>query len=137
MTRLQIQQTMPPREVLATPRSVGGDFVAPFAGGIDGCFAPSFEVQEHAQGFVILADLPGVLPRDVAIFVKNSWLTIYGRREQQGSAPAYHAFERTFGSFWRAFRLLPGITAEGSRATLERGILKVVVPKSGVARAFD
>jgi HSP20 family protein len=129
MTRLEIQRSMPPREVIATPRAVGADFVSPFAGGIDGSFAPSFEVQEHARHFLVFVDLPGVAPRDVTIFVQGAWLTICGRRTQQSTAPEYRAFERTFGAFWRAFRLLPGITAEGSRASLERGVLKVHVPK--------
>lgn len=129
MTRIEIQQTLPPREVLATTRARMPDFDARFAGGIDGSFAPSFEVQEQARRFVVKADVPGVAPANLSIFIANGWVTICGRRIDDSPAADYRTYERTFGSFWRAFRLRSGIAAMGSRAVLERGVLTLFVPK--------
>jgi HSP20 family protein len=129
MTRIEIQQTLPPRKVLATTRATPRDLDARFAGGLDGSFAPSFEIREEAQRFVVRADVPGVAPTDLTIFIANDWVTVCGARTDDTKTAHYRVYERTFGSFWRAFRLQPGVVALGARAVLERGVLTLSVPK--------
>lgn len=132
MTRIEIRQTVPPREILATTRATVPTVGARFAGGIEGSFAPSFEIEEQARRFVVRADVPGVAPADLSIFIANDWVTVCGRREEEAPSANYRTYERTFGSFWRAFRLQPGVVSTGSRAVLERGVLTVFVPKRPV-----
>jgi HSP20 family protein len=131
MTQIEIQQTTPPREILETPCTTARGLDTRFAGGIDGSFAPTFEIQEHELHFLLKADVPGVAPEDLSIFVENDWITVCGRRLEEPACANYRAYERTFGSFWRAFRVLPSVTATGSWAQLERGVLTVFIPKRG------
>ena len=131
MTQIEIQQTTPPREILETPCTTARGLDTRYAGGIDGSFAPTFEIQEHALHFLLKADVPGVAPEDLSIFVENDWITVCGRRLEEPACANYRAYERTFGSFWRAFRVLPSVTATGSWALLERGVLTLFVPKRG------
>lgn len=129
MTQIHIQQTTPPQEILETPCATAGGFDTRFAGGIDGSFAPTFEIQEHPAHFVLRADVPGVAPEDLSIFIENDWITVCGRRTDEAPATSYRVYERTFGSFWRAFRVHPGVVAVGSHAALERGVLTLFAPK--------
>ena len=129
MTQIEIQQRLPPRKVLATTRAAPHDLNAGFAGGIDGSFAPSFEIREEAQRFVVRADVPGVDPAALSIFIADDWVTVCGGRVDESPAANYRIYERTFGSFWRAFRLQPGVVALGAWAMLERGVLTLSVPK--------
>jgi hypothetical protein len=52
------------------------------------------------------------LPKDLAIFVKDPWLTVCGRRDRDGNAPDYVWFERTFG---RVLACLPLVARDQSQ----------------------
>lgn len=51
--------------------------------------------------------------------------------EQQGESkqPSYWSSERIYGSFSRSFAFPTAVDAEGVKARLENGVLKVEVPK--------
>lgn len=94
-------------------------------------FNPAFEVKETADGYVFRADLPGVAERDLEMTLTQNRLTISGRREaeERKEGENFFAYERSFGSFTRAFTLPDGIDGDHVRADLKDGVLTVVVPK--------
>lgn len=94
-------------------------------------FAPAFEVKETLDAFVFKADLPGLKEADVDVKVTGDRLTISGHRENEkrDEQDTYFAFERSFGSFTRAFTLPQGVNAELARAQMDAGVLTVTLPK--------
>jgi HSP20 family protein len=94
-------------------------------------FAPDFDVKETADAIQFRADLPGVNESDVEITVTGNRVTVSGKREaeeeQQGDT--WYACERSYGSFARAFTLPDGCDPEHVRASLDRGVLTLSVPK--------
>ena len=100
---------------------------APSRGG----FAPTFEMTESTDAYVISADLPGVEEEDVDITLTGNRLTISGHREQtrQEEGLHYHTSERVFGRFTRSFSLPDGADQEQMRAEIANGVLSVTVPK--------
>jgi HSP20 family molecular chaperone IbpA len=141
MTTLTIRHERPPAATFATPRaSRGVDAEVPFRGGIDGSFAPAFEVREYADHFEFQVDVPGVRAADLAVFVALSWVTVSGRRRQPADPPdclGYRTYERGFGRFWRSFHLSPSVTSSGARGELRDGVLALFVPKGGDATLAD
>jgi HSP20 family protein len=105
-------------------RSVAG------AGDLAG-FVPSFEVKETKDSYIFKADLPGVKEDQVDISLTGNRLTISGQRqeEKKDEGETYFAYERSYGSFSRAFTLPEGIDPDHVRAELKDGVLTVVVPK--------
>jgi HSP20 family protein len=98
---------------------------------LQSAYIPSFDIKETAQGFVFIADLPGVKQEDLDINLTGSRLTITGRREseERKEGENYFATERNFGSFSRTFSLPEGVDPNGVGAELKNGVLTLTVPK--------
>ena len=109
----------------------------PFFGGRQvSAFAPTFEVKETADQFVIKADLPGVDEKALDINVHHGVLSVAGHRdsEERKEGETYALYERQFGSFTRSFQLPE--TADGERidAKLAEGVLTLSIPKKAEAK---
>jgi HSP20 family protein len=94
-------------------------------------FAPNFDVKETKDAYVFKADLPGVKDQDVDIQLISNRLTISGKREveRKEDGDTWYSYERSFGSFQRAFTLPEGVDAEHVRAELKDGVLTLLIPK--------
>jgi HSP20 family protein len=92
---------------------------------------PAMDLVETATDFVLTADLPGLSEDDVAIELDDNVLTISGERrsEPADSRAGYHRVERSSGSFRRSLTLPEGVDPESVRATFDKGVLEVTVPK--------
>src|SRR5262249_44430118 len=77
-------------------------------------FTPEFDVKETNDAYVFKADLPGVKESDLDISITGNRLTISGKREAEETKEGenYFTYERTFGSFTRAFTLPAGVDTE-------------------------
>jgi HSP20 family protein len=92
---------------------------------------PTFEVQETDDAFVFKADIPGIRNEDLEITLMGNQLVIEGKREQeqeQGEGQ-FHTYERSYGSFSRAFSLPESSDVDKITSDLKDGVLTLVVPK--------
>jgi HSP20 family protein len=98
-------------------------------------FNPAFEVKETKEGYLFKADMPGVQEKDLEITRTGNRLTIGGKREaeREDKGETYYAYERSYGSFVRAFTLPEGIDEEHIHADLKDGVLTLMVPKRAEA----
>lgn len=99
-------------------------------------FAPSFEVKETGDGFVLKADVPGVEEKDLEISVHNGVLTVSGARsaEERKDGESYSIYERSFGSFQRSFSLPDTADEERVEAKLDKGVLTLTIGKRAEAK---
>ncbi len=109
----------------------------PFFGGRPAtAFAPAFEVKETSEAFILKADLPGVAEADLDINVHNNVLTVSGSRsaEERKEGESYALYERQFGSFSRSFSLPDMADGEKVTASLDSGVLTLVITKKAEAK---
>ena len=101
-----------------------------------GEFAPSFDVKETDEAYVIIADLPGVKDENVEISLTGNHLTISGSRESEkkDEGDNYHVTERSYGSFRRELAFPAEIDPSAVTAEHTHGVLTVRLPKSGAER---
>lgn len=94
-------------------------------------WAPRVDIREDDTGFVILADIPGVDPKDIEIHMDKGILTIKGERrvETRQEGQRYSRVERAHGVFHRRFALPDSANAEGITATGRHGVLEIAIPK--------
>ncbi|MFN0251788.1 MAG: Hsp20/alpha crystallin family protein [Kofleriaceae bacterium] len=99
-------------------------------------FSPAFEVKENPDGYSFKADLPGLKEKDVEVKLTGNRLTISGKREQENEDKndTYYTYERSYGSFTRAFTLPDGTDLEHVQAELKDGVLTIAVPKKAVVQ---
>jgi HSP20 family protein len=99
-------------------------------------FAPSFDILERDDAFVLKADLPGVKDEDLDVTVTENQLTVSGSRhaEERQEDEHYTMYERAYGDFSRTFTLPSQVATDAIEAKLDRGELTIVVPKQAEAK---
>ncbi len=95
-------------------------------------WVPRVDVHEEKDRFVVLADVPGVDPKDIDITADHGVLTVRGERrsEKRETENGYERVERVSGSFLRRFRLPEGANTELITAKQTNGVLEVTIPKT-------
>jgi HSP20 family protein len=97
----------------------------------EGAFSPPVDIYELSEGFMLIAELPGMAREDVKVEMEGRELVISGRRLQPAGVAAgtpYHS-ERRYGEFERRFSLPVEVPSEGLSARLADGLLTVTLPK--------
>jgi len=94
-------------------------------------WAPTVDIKEDKDKFVIHADIPGVKPEDIDISMENGVLTIKGEKKTEAETERedYKRVERTFGSFYRRFSLPDTANSEAISAQSRHGVLELTIPK--------
>ena len=105
-------------------------------GSVTSAWLPVCDVFESKEAVKIVAEVPGVAPEDVRLSIENNLLTIRGEKKQQAEETndRVHRYERSYGSFERAFALPTTVDHEKVDATYANGILTVIIPKAERAR---
>lgn len=69
--------------------------------------------------------------------VTGNRLTVSGKREaeKEDKGERYYSYERSYGSFTRSFTLPEGADTDKLRASLEKGVLAITVPKKPEVQA--
>ena len=94
-------------------------------------WVPATDLVETEGEYVLRADLPGLTEEDVAIELEDNVLTVSGERkaEHEDRSEGYYRIERATGSFSRSLTLPEGVAGQNIRATFDRGVLEVRIPK--------
>ncbi len=94
-------------------------------------WAPSADISETDQEYLIRAELPAVKKEDVQVMFDDGMITIKGERKQQkeDKNEKYHRTESFYGSFERRFSLPDNVNSDAIRCESRDGILTVHIPK--------
>jgi HSP20 family protein len=94
-------------------------------------WVPAVDIKEEKDSFVIVADIPGVDPKDIEVHMENGMLTIKGEKESEKKEEreGYKRVERSYGSFYRRFSLPDSADAEKITANSNNGVLEVRIGK--------
>jgi HSP20 family protein len=97
-------------------------------------WAPSADISETGDEYLIRAVLPGVKKEDVEVTYEDGMLTLSGerRQEKEEKEEKFHKIESFYGNFSRSFGLPDAIDANLIRAEAKEGVLTVHVPKTKV-----
>lgn len=96
-----------------------------------------FDVSETDKAIELTAELPGIDEKDVELTLSDGVLTIKGEKkaETEKKEKDYYLSERRYGSFMRSLRLPESVDEGKIKATFEKGVLKVELPKRAGAQA--
>lgn len=92
---------------------------------------PAVDILEENDRFVILADLPGVDPKDIEVTMERGVLIIKGERklEKDPNQECYRRVERAHGTFYRRFSLPDSADPDRIEANSRNGVLEIILPK--------
>lgn len=94
-------------------------------------FTPPLDIRETPDAYAIELDVPGLTKDDLDIEMADNVLTITGERksEREDTKDGYHRAERQFGAFRRVVSIPGGFKSDQVEATVEDGVLRVILPK--------
>ncbi|WP_324741648.1 Hsp20/alpha crystallin family protein [Tsuneonella sp. CC-YZS046] len=115
----------------------GRDLPAALSSNKGGFIIPKVDVAETDEGLELTAELPGFDEKDVSLDIHDGVLTIKAEhkseREEKDEKKQYHLVERSQGSFLRRLALPFEADADKASAHLDKGLLKVTVPRQASA----
>lgn len=88
--------------------------------------APAVDVAEGEEGFLVVADLPGVAPEDLSVRLEKGEIVVQGRRGDVGRGPGVE-YRRVIG-------LPPEVDGDAVSATFARGVLELRLPRKSSAK---
>jgi HSP20 family protein len=99
-------------------------------------WAPTLDVHEDKDNFVIRAELPGLKREDIDVSLQDGALVISGERkfEKTEEGTEVHRQERYYGKFQRALTLSEPVAADKVKADYKDGVLTVTLPKTEEAK---
>src|SRR4029453_2756459 len=100
-------------------------------------WAPALDIAEGTDAYLVTVELPGVKLDDLEITVEDGLLTIQGERQFTSESSEEHSprVERSFGAFRRSITLPAQVMADEVEASMEDGVLTILVPKAEEAKA--
>ena len=98
-------------------------------------FIPRTDIYERPDALVVVADMPGVDQNSVDVNVEKRVLTIAGRVESASSDQRRLSYaEYQTGDYERSFALSDEVDVSKIKATVNCGVLRIVLPKAEEAQ---
>lgn len=94
---------------------------------------PPIDITERDDEYIIKADMPGIKKQDIDINLENGVLTISAETKSEAeekSGERVIRSERRYGNYVRSLRLGTQINEANVKATLQDGVLELVLPKA-------
>jgi HSP20 family protein len=101
-------------------------------------FTPRTDILENGDHYLIIADIPGADEESVSITLEKNVLVIEARTSNQ--YPEGYTLvlsEYGMGDYARRFVLTDQIDVEHIEANVKNGVLRLVLPKAGPAKAHN
>jgi HSP20 family protein len=100
---------------------------------------PQVDTSEDDTAYEIAVELPGVAEKDVSLAIDNGMLTLRGEKksEREEKNKEYHLTERSYGTFERSFRIPENVDEAKIGASVDNGVLKIVLPKSAKSKPSE
>ena len=94
-------------------------------------WAPAVDIKEEDDKYILIADIPGVDPKDIDIHMENGILSIKGERDSELKTEhdGFKRIERKHGVFYRRFTMPEGVNADKIEAKSDKGVLTLSIPK--------
>lgn len=95
-------------------------------------WAPAADISERKDAYLVMVELPGVDPGQMDITIEDGLLTIQGDRRfaHDSAEEKVHRAERYYGTFRRSITLPSHIEADKIQASVQDGVLQILVPKA-------
>ena len=102
------------------------------SGAAPAAWAPAVDISERKDAYLVAVELPGVKADDLEITIEDGLLTIQGERRfaHDSAEEKMHRTERYYGAFRRSITLPSHVEADKIEASVQDGVLRILVPKA-------
>jgi len=96
-----------------------------------GHWVPNVDLEEDADAVIVQVEVPGIPPNHLRVVCHGGSLQISGEKKPPLPRGEAHflCLERSYGKFSRVIYLNTAVDVEGAGASLQNGILRIILPK--------
>ncbi len=107
--------------------------------GLDESWMPCVDISERGEDLIVEVELPGVDKNGITILLYSSRIEVKGIKKENlpSSSFKFLRLEREYGTFRRIIFLPSAVEPEKAKATLENGILTIMLSKYRTRRDRD
>jgi len=104
--------------------------------GLDESWVPCVDLSEKREEIILRVELPGVAQKDIVLLLHCNRIEIKGIKKENlpDEEVRYFRLEREYGTFRRIVFLPSTVVTDSARASLENGVLSIVLKKLTKAR---
>ncbi len=97
-----------------------------------GSFSPGVNLVEEDHDYKVSVELPGMSEKDIDLSLKEGVLSIRGEKKSEVKKEEENIYrmECAYGAFQRNIPLPSEVEEEKIEATFDKGVLKIILPKS-------
>lgn len=97
---------------------------------------PLSDISETKNKIIVKLDIPGLDAQDINVSISGDLLVIKGEKKKESEEKGEHHYrmERYYGAFERSFRLPVEVKADKVEAKVDKGVLKITMPKTESAK---
>jgi HSP20 family protein len=99
--------------------------------GMERVWAPAVDMYETKEALMVVAELPGLVEKDIHLSIVGDVLNIRGERQwnKEVKQESYYRGERWYGKFERSLPLPMPVQSDKITATYRDGVLTITLPK--------
>ena len=99
--------------------------------GMERVWAPAVDMYETKEALMVVAELPGLVEKDIHLSIVGDVLNLRGERQsnQEVKQESYYRGERWYGKFERSLPLPMPVQADKVTAKYRDGVLTITLPK--------
>lgn len=99
-------------------------------------YIPAVDIFETEDDVTVVAEMPGVTAQGIDVTLEDDVLTIRGTKQEQNMGSTGRVLLREYepGNYMRRFTVAETIDQEKIKATVNNGMLRVVLPKAEPAK---
>jgi len=94
---------------------------------------PRVDVEETDNEIKVMANVPGIDPRDIDVEVGDDYISLSGKidkEDKEEKKGKVYRYEREYGEFRREFALPARVNKDSIVAKSKNGVLTITLPKS-------
>ncbi|HCE44289.1 MAG TPA: hypothetical protein DET40_12135 [Lentisphaeria bacterium] len=101
-----------------------------------GLISTKFDISETKDAYNITAELPGLEEKDIELTMDHDNLVLSGEKKQEKEEKKKNYFfsESSYGQYYRSIPMPWGVDSEKIKATFRKGVLRVNLPKTEIAK---
>ena len=105
-------------------------------GVLSASWTPSVDIKETKDAYIVKGELPGVDKDDVDVSIEDNLLVIRGEKKVETESDEHqsHRRECVYGCFERSFSLPKQVDTNKVKATFDKGVLTLNIPKAEEAK---
>ncbi len=112
-------------------KMMGDDFWGSVSEPMEQSQFPKVNISEDKENIKVVADIPGVDPKNIDIKISDDFIEINGwmGEEEEEKKDKFYRYEREVGEFSRGFSLPAIVDYENAEAEIKNGVLHIIIPK--------